>query len=106
MWTAVFHNNHGGVFSWSKTPTTTVGDGTGSYTPYWYSPAVAFYKQTSSAHGYTTNHAWMRNLFIKVSGWHGTSAQRSLYINALTGGMEYECYHMGTTEPAGGLTEL
>jgi hypothetical protein len=106
MWTAVFHNNHGRVFSWSKTAVTTVGNGSGSYGPYHYTPDVAFYRQTSSANGYTTSDAWMRNLYIKVSGYHAVCAQRALYINAYTGGWEYECFHMGNSEPAGGLTAV
>ena len=108
MWTAVFHNNHSRIFSWNHSGITTVGGGSGSYGPYNYTPAVAFYKQTSSAHGYTTNDAWMRNLFIKVSGNSASNvcSQRSLYINGLSGGMEYEVFHMGTTTPGGGLTAV
>ena len=105
-WTAVFHNHHGRVFSWSKTGVTQVGNGSGSYGTYNYTPAVAFYRQTSSAHGYTNSDAWMRNLFIKVSGNSASNvcSQRSLYINGLSGGYEYEVIHMGTSTPGGGLT--
>ena len=105
-WTAVFHNHHGRVFTWSKTGITQVGNGSGSYGTYNYTPAVAFYRQTSSAHGYTNSDAWMRNLFIKVSGNSASNvcSQRSLYINGLSGGYEYEVIHMGTSTPGGGLT--
>jgi len=105
-WTAVFHNNHGRSFSWSKSAVTTLGGGSGSYSPYNYTPSVAFYRQTSSANGYTTNDEWMRNLYIKVSGTGSQTEGRSLYINGMTGGWEYEVYHMGTTTPAGGLTSV
>jgi hypothetical protein len=104
MWTAVFHNNHGRLFSWSKSAVTTIGGGSGSYGTYNYTPNVAFYRQTVSANGYTTADEWMRNLYIKVSGHHYVTNQRSLYINALSGGHEYEVYHMGTSTPAGGMT--
>jgi len=108
MWTAAFHNNHGKSFSWSKTGITTVGGGSGSYGPYNYTPDLHFYRQTSSAHGYTNSDAWMRNLFIKISGnsISNVCSQRSLYINGLSGGMEYEVFHMGTTTPGGGLTAV
>ncbi len=105
-WTAVFHNNHSRYFSWSKSAVTTIGNGSGSYSPYNYSPSVAFYRQTSSANGYTTNDEWMRNLYIKVSGTGSQTEGRSLYINGMSGGWEYEVYHMGTTTPAGGLTSV
>ena len=108
FWTAVFHNNHGRVFSWSKTAVTTVGGGSGSYSPYNYTPAVAFYKQTSAGGGYNSNDSWMRNLYIKVSGNAASSVatKRSLYIKGLSGGFDYEIYHAGTSTPAGGLTSV
>ena len=104
-WTAAFHNNHSRVFSWSKTGITTVGGGSGSYGPYNYSPAVAFYRQSQSAHGYTNSDAWMRNLFIKVSGNAASNvcSTRSLYITGMSGGYEYEVFHMGTSTPGGSI---
>ena len=109
MWTAVFHNNHGRVFSWSKSAVTTIGGGTGgSYNPYFYNAAVAFYKQTSAGGGYNTSDSWMRNLYIKVSGNAASSVctKRSLYIKGLSGGFDYEIAHAGTSTPAGGLASV
>tara|TARA_B110000285_G_scaffold164494_1_gene183708 strand:- start:77 stop:1042 length:966 start_codon:yes stop_codon:yes gene_type:complete len=105
MWTAVFGNHHGRPFQWTKTGITTLKNND-SY--YGYTPAVAFYRQTTNAHGYNTDDERMRNLFIKVSGNAGSNvcSQRSLYINGLSGGMEYEVIHMGTSTPAGGLTSV
>ena len=105
MWDAVFHNNHGRTFSWSRNSVTTIGGGSGSYSPYNYSPGVDFYKQTASGGGYTTSDEWMRNLYIRVSGYHSVgSVQRALYINACSGGWNYDIIHMGTITPAGSLT--
>jgi hypothetical protein len=105
MWDAVFHNNHSRIFSWSKSSVTTIGNGSGSYSAYNYSPSVNFYKQTASGGGYTTSDQWMRNLYIKVSGYNSVgSVQRALYINACSGGWNYDIIHMGTSTPAGSLT--
>ena len=108
FWTAIFHNNHGRTFSWSKTAVTTIGGGSGSYSPYNYTPAVAFYRQTSAGGGYNSNDSWMRNLYIKVSGNAASSVatKRSLYIKGLSGGFDYEIAHAGTSTPAGGLTSV
>jgi hypothetical protein len=58
MWTAVFGNHHGRTFQWTKTGITTLKNND-SY--YGYTPAVAFYRQTTNAHGYNTDDERMRN---------------------------------------------
>ena len=100
-WRAVFGNNHGDAFRWTRS-SVEILKAPDSY--YGYTPGVNFYRQTADGNGYTGAAQTMRNLWIEVTGNAGSNVcpRRTLEISGVVGGpsMLYEVYSFGSTTPS------